>query len=91
MRYKMRNLEGQVPNMRLSSKEIINPELSNQTNGLPASNSTLQYSGIVPDFHTSKEDVLFRPEQEKREQMQHATEDSSRKIFPQHEVHKYNA
>ena len=72
MRHKMRNLEGQipVPDMRLSRKEIINPELSNQTNGLPTSNSTVQDSRIVPDFHTSKDDALFRPEQEQREQMQ---------------------
>lgn len=54
VRHKMRNLEGQVPNMGLSSKEIITPELTNQTNGLPASNSTSQDSRIVPDFHTSR-------------------------------------
>lgn len=70
MRHNMRNLKGQVPSTRLSSNEMINSELSNQTNGLSASNLTSQDSRIVPDFHTSKEDALFRPEQEKRENMQ---------------------
>ena len=70
MRHKMSDLEGQVPNTKLSSNDIVNPELSNQTDGLAASNSASQDSTIVPDSHTSKDDALFRPEQEKREQMQ---------------------
>lgn len=70
MRHKMSDLEGQVPNTKLSSNDIVNPELSNQTDGLAASNSASQDSTIVPDSHTSKDDALFRPEQEKREQME---------------------
>ena len=70
MRQNPRNLEGHLHSTRLSSNEIINLELSNQTNGLSASNLTAQDSRIVPDFYTSKDDAPFRPEQEKREEMQ---------------------
>lgn len=75
IKQKITNLEGQVPSMRLSSNEITNLEPSNPTRGLYSNRagskvtSSWQDFRNIPDFHTSKDGALFRPEPEKREKM----------------------